>query len=198
MKGAAYSLIFVLVCSISAETIEEGKPYVIEDAAQKSTYVDGKRHGMTWWYNEKGEVKSKVNFKHGKEHGIYTSYYDNGQVKLTVEYVNGQKHNIQRIYYDNGQLGSEVNYNMGRREGLMTEWDAEGYKYSEVLYKHNYKVGLKKYFDHEGNVIRTEEFKMDRNPVMVKLLKDKREEILVDLAKYGLVPQETPKEERLR
>jgi antitoxin component YwqK of YwqJK toxin-antitoxin module len=171
---------------------------IVEDSTQKSTYVDGKRNGMTWWYNDKGQVKSKVNFKDGKENGIYTSYYDNGQVKLVVEYVNGQKHNIQKIYYDNGQLGSQVNYNMGRREGLMTEWDYEGFKVSEVLYKHNYKVGIKKYFDHSGKVIFTEEFKMDRNPLMVKLLKDKRKEILVDLAKYGLLPKDTPKEERLR
>jgi hypothetical protein len=29
---------------------------------------------------------------------------------------------------------------------------------------------------------------MDRNPVMVKMLKDKREETLIDLEKYGLMP----------
>ncbi|MBA1419487.1 MAG: hypothetical protein FAF03_01150 [Epsilonproteobacteria bacterium] len=126
------------------------------------------------------------------------SYYDNGKEKLVVEYVNGQKHNIQKIYYDNGQLGSQVNYNMGRREGVMTEWDYEGFKSSEVFYKHNYKVGVKKYFDHDGKVTFTQEFKMDRNPVMVKLLKDKRKETLIDLAKYGLLPEKTPEKERLR
>jgi len=172
--------------------------YVIEDHAQKSTYVDGIRQGMTWWYDDKGKIKSKVNFEKGKENGIYTSYYDNGKEKLVVEYVNGQKHNIQKIYYDNGQLGSQVNYNMGRREGLMTEWDFEGFKSSEVFYKHNYKVGIKKYFDHEGKVTFTQEFKMDRNPVMVKLLKDKREETLIDLAKYGLMPKSASKKERMR
>ncbi|MBA1420733.1 MAG: hypothetical protein FAF03_07750 [Epsilonproteobacteria bacterium] len=31
------------------------KEYIIEDNTQKSTYVDGKRQGMTWWYNEKGK-----------------------------------------------------------------------------------------------------------------------------------------------
>ncbi len=87
---------------------------------------------------------------------------------------------------------------MGRREGVMTDWDFEGYKSAEVFYKNNYKVGLKKYFDHKGNVIKTETYKMDRNPVMVKLLKDKRKDILVDLAKYGLVPEDAPKEERFR
>ncbi|MBD3796470.1 MAG: hypothetical protein IE887_01815, partial [Campylobacterales bacterium] len=76
--------------------------------------------------------------------------------------------------------------------------DIEGYLYSEVYYKNNYKVGLKKYYDHNGTVIRTETYKMDRNPVMQKLLKDKREEILIDLSKYGLVPKDAPKEERMR
>jgi len=174
------------------------KEYVIKDNAQKSTYVDGVRQGMTWWYDDKGKTKSKVNFKNGKENGIYTSYYDNGKEKLVVEYVDGQKHNIQKIYYDNGQLGSQVNYNMGRREGVMSEWDYEGFKSSEVFYKRNYKVGIKKYFNHEGKVTFTQEFKMDRNPVMVKLLKDKRKETLVDLAKYGLLPTDTPEKERMR
>jgi hypothetical protein len=59
-------------------------------------------------------------------------------------------------------------------------------------------VGLKKYFDHKGKVIRTEEYKMDRNPVMQQLLKDKRKEIMVDLAKYGLMPENTPEEDRLK
>jgi len=179
-------------------TGSQAKEYVVEDHAQKSTYVDGQREGMTWWYNDKGKIKSKVNFHKDKENGIYTSYYDNGKVKLTVKYVMGQKHDIQKIYYDNGQLGSQVTYNMGRREGVMTEWDAEGFKSSEVFYKHNYKVGLKKYFDHSGKVIMTQEFKMDRNPVMVKMLKDKRKETLIDLSKYGLLPENTPEKERFR
>jgi len=102
--------------------------------------------------------------------------------------VNGQKHGLQIIYYDNGVKGAEVMYVNGRKEGVEKEWDHEGNLYSEVYYKNNYKVGLKKYYDKNGNVIRTETYKMDRNPVMVRLLKEKAKEIDVDLAKYGLVP----------
>jgi len=192
-----YLVTLSLILSISS-SIAFAKETIVEDNSQKSTYVDGIRQGMTWWYDDKHHIKSKVNFDNGKENGLYTSYYDNGKVKLEVHYVKGQKHKVQKIYYDNGQLGSQVNYNMGRREGIMREWDYEGFKSSEVFYKNNYKVGIKKYFDHEGKVIFTKEFKMDRNPVMVKLLKDKRKETLVDLAKYGLLPKTTPKEERLR
>jgi len=191
----------LLTCAVLLATSSSmlfAKEYVVEDNAQKSTYVDGVRQGMTWWYDDKRKVKSKVNFDKGKENGIYTSYYENGKEKLVVEYVDGQKHNTQKIYYDNGQLGSQVDYNMGRREGVMTEWDYEGFKSSEVFYKHNYKVGIKKYYDHNAKVTYTQEFKMDRNPVMVKLLKDKRKETLIDLAKYGLMPKDTPEKERLK
>ncbi len=192
------ALCIVTTVAIILPTLIHAKEYIVEDNTQKSTYMDGKRQGMTWWYNEKGKIKSQVNFENDKENGLYTSYYNNGKVKLTVTYVMGQKHDIQKIYYDNGQLGSQVNYNMGRREGIMTEWDAEGFKSSEVFYKHNYKVGLKKYFDHSGKVTMTQEFKMDRNPVMIKMLKDKREETLIDLSKFGLMPEDTPKKERMR
>lgn len=80
----------------------------------------------------------------------------------------------------------------------MTDWDIEGYKSAEVFYKHNYKVGLKKYYNHAGKVVKTETYKMDRNPVMVKLLKDKRKEILIDLSQYGLVPKDAPLKDRIR
>jgi len=198
MKILSKSLLLIALGVSFFSSTSFAKEYIVEDNAQKSTYVDDVRHGMTWWYDDKGKIKSKVNFRNGKENGVYTSYYDNGKEKLVVEYVNGQKHNIQKIYYDNGQLGSQVNYNMGRREGLMAEWDSAGFKSSEVFYKRNYKVGLKKYFDHNGKVTFTQEFKMDRNPLMVKLLKNKREETLVDLAKYGLLPKNTPEKERMR
>ena len=198
MYSKLQALCIATTVAIILPTLIHAKEYIVEDRTQKSTYVDGKREGITWWYNGKGKIKSQVNFKNGKENGLYISYYDNGKVKLTVTYVMGQKHDIQKIYYDNGQLGSQVNYKMGRREGLMTEWDAEGFKSSEVFYKHNYKVGLKKYFDHSGKVTMTQEFKMDRNPVMIKMLKDKREETLIDLSKYGLMPKDTPKKERMR
>lgn len=172
--------------------------YIVKDHAQKSTYKNCKRNGMTYWYTDKGKIKSQVNFIDNKENGLYTSFYDNGATKLVVQYVDGQKDGLQKIFFDNGVLGSTVEYNMGRREGVMKEWDEEGYLYSEVFYKNNYKVGLKKYYDHNGHVIKTETYKMDRNPVIQKLLKDKREEIYIDLSKYGLVPKDAPKEQRLR
>ena len=192
------ALVATTVLSANGFICKNPKAYIVEDLAQKSAYKNCVRNGMTYWYKDDGSIKSKVNFTDGKENGLYTSYHTNGKEKIVVHYVDAQKDGIQKIYYDNGVLGSKVNYNMGRREGVMTDWDAEGYKSAEVFYKNNYKVGLKKYFDHKGNVVRTETYKMDRNPVMVKLLKDKAEEILIDLAKYGLVPEDAPKEERFR
>jgi hypothetical protein len=196
--GGLFSIYTSLLAGESTLLCSNPQEMIIQDKAQKSTYKNCKRNGMTYWYSDNGKIKSKVNFKDGKEQGIYTSYYDNGKKKLVVNYTNGQKNGIQKIYYDNGVLGSKVRYEMGKREGVMTEWDEDGFKYSEVFYKNNYKVGIKKYFDHDGNIVMTEEYKMDRNPVMLKLLKDKEKEILIDLSKYGLAPKDAPKEQRLR
>jgi len=129
----------------------EPKKYIVQDNAQKSTYENCKRNGMTWWYKDDGSIKSQVNFIDGKENGLYTSYHTNGKKKIVVNYVNAQKDGIQKIYYD-----------------------------------------------HSGKVIKTETYKMDRNPVMVRLLKDKRKEILVDLSKYGLMPKDAPAKDRIR
>ena len=172
--------------------------YIVEDKAQKSMYKNCKRDGMTYWFRDDGSIKSKVNFSDGKENGLYTSFYDNNKIKITVNYVNAQKDGLQKIYYDNGTLGSTVEYKNGRREGVMTDFDIEGFKSAEVFYKNNYKVGLKKYYNKKGEVTHTETYKMDRNPVVVQMLKDKRKEVLIDLAKYGLMPLDAPKEQRLR
>ena len=171
---------------------------VIEDKTQKSIYVNCKREGMTYWFSDTMKIKSQVNFKEGQENGLYTSFYDNGNKRLEVNYVMGHKDGIQKNYYDNGKIGSEVKYVLGKREGVMTDWDIEGFKSAEVFYKNNYKVGIKKYYDKDGNVTMTEEYKMDRNPLMLKLLKDKRKEILIDLSKYGLISKDAKKEEKMR
>jgi len=39
---------------------------------------------------------------------------------------------------------------------------------------------------------------MDRNPRVVQMLKDKRKEVYIDLAKYGFMPKDAPKEIRFR
>ena len=65
--------------------------HIVETPAQKATYENCTRNGMTWWYNTRGAVKSKVNFVNDQEHGIYTSYHDNGEKKLVVNFTHGQK-----------------------------------------------------------------------------------------------------------
>lgn len=172
--------------------------HVKENKVQKIMYENCKRNGMAYWYGDKMQIKSQVNFVDGEENGLYTSFYDNGQERIVVNYTDADKDGVQKVYYSNGVLGEKVTYIKGKREGLFIEWDEEKFKSSEVYYKNNYKVGIKKFFDHKGEITKTEEYKMDRNPVMLKLLKDKRKEILVDLAKYGLISKDAPKEERMR
>lgn len=201
IKTALYLTLFISNLLFAQSTqffCDNPSQYIIEDSAQKSTYKNCKRNGMTWWYTDKGKIKSQVNFTDAKENGLYTSYYDNGKIKIIVNYTNAQKNGLQKNYYDNGILGSTVMYKNGRREGVMVDYDAQGYKSAEVFYKRNYKVGLKKFYNKKGEVTHTQEYKMDRNPLVVKMLKDKRKEVYVDLAKYGLMPKDAPKEMRFR
>jgi antitoxin component YwqK of YwqJK toxin-antitoxin module len=103
LLGFIFALSLLLSMHLSAQIrCKNPKKHTVHTKALKSTYVNCKREVMTYWYNDKGGIKSKVNFKNGKEECVYTSYHDNGKVKLTVAYVNGQKHGIQKVYYDNG------------------------------------------------------------------------------------------------
>ena len=58
--------------------------YIQEDKAQKSTFQNCKRNGMTWWYTESGKVKSQVNFIDGKENGTYISFYDTYTISTKI------------------------------------------------------------------------------------------------------------------
>lgn len=80
----------------------------------------------------------------------------------------------------------------------MSYWyniEKKGVLKSEVNFKDGKENGLYTSYHDNGKIKLTEEYKMDRNPVM---LKDKCKEILVDLAKYGLMPKTATKEERMR
>ena len=60
-------LLLIGVASLAEELpCRNPKPYIVQDHVTKSTYAHCKRNGMTWWYNDKGGIKSKVNFKNGK------------------------------------------------------------------------------------------------------------------------------------
>jgi len=52
----------------------------VKDNAQKSTYKNCKRNGMTWWYTDTEKMKSQVNFTDDKENGVLgsTVLYENG------------------------------------------------------------------------------------------------------------------------
>jgi len=68
----------------------------------------GKEHGLTEFYYENGQLRSKGNNKDGKWHGLIEVYYENGQLRAKENFKDGKWHGLQEHYYEDGQLDMKM------------------------------------------------------------------------------------------
>jgi antitoxin component YwqK of YwqJK toxin-antitoxin module len=75
--------------------------------AGKSTYKDGKKHGLaTGWY-ENGQKEFESTYKDGKEHGLWTYWHDNGQKKTEATFKYGERFSEKEWDKDGNPLGQD-------------------------------------------------------------------------------------------
>ncbi|TSA35372.1 MAG: hypothetical protein D4R64_09890 [Porphyromonadaceae bacterium] len=127
----------------------------------KELYLDNKKQGLSWYYNNKGETERIVRYKDGKKQGI-TREFINGIVQVVYKYHNdfmidrefinqtdnkGLKQGVWREYYDNDNIRTEVNYKNGVLNGFYREYNLAGKMMVSRFYE-NGKL-LEKNFDEE-------------------------------------------------
>lgn len=90
----------------------EGEKRVYYDngqIAEKISYINGKRAGLSVWYSEEGMIIKEFNYVDDVLHGN-SKYYDNqGQLLVEGHYKNGKKHGVWR-YFENGKLIEEKDF----------------------------------------------------------------------------------------
>ena len=72
---------------------------------RQGSMKDGKFDGLWKIYNEKGQLKTKINYKDGKPHGLFEKYYiDRGTLMEKGNFKNGVQDG-EWIYYNiNGSI----------------------------------------------------------------------------------------------
>ena len=108
--------------------------YSNKNISELGFFENGKPLGTWIHYNEKGEIKRKLNFsdlgtagvvgyymsgkinqkgflKMGEPHGSWEHFHENGRTSMKVTYIDGEPHGLTEIYYKNGQLHQQGNYN---------------------------------------------------------------------------------------
>lgn len=73
---------------------------------------EGRRHGIWYFYNEKGAMISMTEFRHGKKNGVSLHKYPNGAVQYTGEYEDDKQVGVWRTFDPNGALKDSVNYDV--------------------------------------------------------------------------------------
>lgn len=71
---------------------------------------EGLRHGIWYFYDERGNQISMTDYKHGKKHGVSMKKFPNGSIHYTGEYENDVQVGIWKTYDNQGELVDSINY----------------------------------------------------------------------------------------
>ncbi len=109
----------------------------LTNGRKEFTYVDGKKHGKTWFYSAKnGKVYDEYIYDHGRL--LRTkSFWENGNIKSDVGYDDdgGYKWDgINITGHKNGRVSSISYWKKGVQYGLYQKFDTDGNLVSEKDY----------------------------------------------------------------
>lgn len=106
----------------------------------KELFLDNQKQGLSWYYNNKGDIERIVRYKDGKKQGL-TREFINGTVQIVYKYHNdflidreyinqtdskGLKQGVWREYFDNDNIRIEENYKNGLLNGYYREYNQSG------------------------------------------------------------------------
>lgn len=112
-----------------------------------------KKNGLVTVFDDKGGVKSNINFKQGKKHGKAITYYNNGKPLLETNYVDGLREGMSIKYFEHGGIYATTPYQNDKINGTRTLYFNTGEKKAEIPYKNNFPgLGLKEFFKN-GDII---------------------------------------------
>ena len=122
----------------------------------KSTFTlkNGLRNGTVKYFDTKGRLLSKAEYKDNLKNGELINYNsENGKMILKAHFKEDIQHGKVIQYYREGMLFRESNYVNGRVEGLVkTYWPKGNLKAENFFHQGKPAIGLKE-FDKESNLI---------------------------------------------
>lgn len=102
-----------------------------------TTYVDGKKEGVTLEFNDNGQLSKRSNFHLDQLDGDYREF-NYTMVKEERFYKNGKLEGTVKIYYPDGKVMEEGLYKNGTRDGISKWYDQQG----NVTIEYEYKNGV--------------------------------------------------------
>jgi antitoxin component YwqK of YwqJK toxin-antitoxin module len=101
---------------------------------EKSRYENGKKHGLSEWFDEKGNPIARYQYANGLFEGEQLTYYGNGEI-MTKEMYHLNIPESYQAFYENGQLKESGSYKEGKKHGKWYYYDKEGHETKVEKYK---------------------------------------------------------------
>ncbi len=120
----------------------------------KTSYVNGKRHGIETEWRESGSKHWDITWVDGKQHGLEIRWYENGDKEWIITWADGKRHGLQRWWRLNDREYSEKKWRRGKKHGIITWWHRNGKKEKEIYY-HCDDEYITIHYDEEGNLTET-------------------------------------------
>ena len=108
-----------------------GKQEIYADSTKKrlvsdSMYFHEKPHGLSHFYDEKGDIIGVVPWVDGEKHGIELWTYSNKKPKIKNHFLKGKAHGTHEEWYEDGQKKKQATFVDGLQVGACTEWFSDG------------------------------------------------------------------------
>ena len=107
----------------------EGKK-TIRTFQSEEECMDGKRHGVSRWWNEAGTLVSESHYQEGKAHGTSKRWYDDGQLRKESHNERGLP-KTTRLWHKNGQPWAYGRYDSSGKKRYGVAWNQDGTKTRE-------------------------------------------------------------------
>ncbi len=103
------------------------KRYSNGGVKSKTTYVNGKEHGVAMWWREDGSKRREITWRDGKKHGRDTGWYEDGRKWWEDIWRDGKKQGIYTYWAPIGakQSARAEGYCLHNKKYAFIEWDVE-------------------------------------------------------------------------
>lgn len=121
-------------------------------------HITGELHVLnirdSWeYYDLKGQVYKKFEWKDGELNGIYEEYHENGIISTRDNFIKNKREGLSETYFDNGNIRSKCNYIDNVPDGLYESFNEVGNKDSIINYKNGVLNGVTEFYFQSGELM---------------------------------------------
>jgi antitoxin component YwqK of YwqJK toxin-antitoxin module len=148
------------------------KGYMNNILLYELNYKNGKKDGVSLFWNRDGSKSNELNYKNGIQDGVELYWWENKKGYMNnillykLNYKNGKKDGVSLSWNRDGSKSNELNYKNGIQDGVQLYWwENKNKLFSKENYKDGKKDGVQIYYNPDGIETKKENY---RNGVLQK------------------------------